>query len=545
MIYNPLQEFDSKFKNLHLEHTKKYFDDLRQRSNVDVAQNQKTVKEYNELKEHLSKLRLRCNWLRVLRVFLFITLILIPLAIWWLNPKIRALRARIEQADDRLEELLALAWAQMQPLNALFDERDALRIIEKTISGIAFAPTFSAEQERDMVTHYDFENGEGNDRTTLDLLAGHYNENPFLFESQLIHRMGQERYHGTLVISWTESYRDSEGRIRTRTRTQTLHASVVKPKPFYSTQTFLNYCAQGGPELSFTRDATHLEQKSEKEIDKYVKKGEKKLKKMTDKAIKDNKDFVSMANADFEVLFDALDRTHEVQFRTLFTPLAQTNMIELIRSRSGYGDDFHFIKRKRTNRILTQHSQGRPMTLHPAEYHSYSFDVIKQSFINKNVRFFKDVYFDFAPIWAIPLYQEQPVASLHPVPDTPHVPRREEINQYSRKECEALFNTVFVQHVVHPNTKTRAILKSDFVEAGNGVDEVHISAYSYDVIRRVEFVSVLGGDGHFHAVPVPWDQYIPLEADNVFLVGTKDRVPAGEILASRNDLCICHKKTNE
>ena len=62
MIYNPLQEFDSKFKNLHLEHTKKYFDDLRQRSNVDVAQNQKTVKEYNELKEHLSKLRLRCNW---------------------------------------------------------------------------------------------------------------------------------------------------------------------------------------------------------------------------------------------------------------------------------------------------------------------------------------------------------------------------------------------------------------------------------------------------------------------------------------------------
>jgi hypothetical protein len=356
--------------------------------------------------------------------------------------------------------------------------------------------------------------------------------------------MGQERYHGTLVISWSESYRDSEGRLRTRTRTQTLHASVVKPKPFYSTQMLLSYCAQGGPELSFTRDATHLEQKSEKEIDRYVKKGEKKLKKMTDNALRSNKDFTSMANADFEVLFDALDRTNEVQFRTLFTPLAQTNMVKLIRSQSGFGDDFHFIKRKRTNRIITQHSQGRPMTLHPAEYQSYSFDVAKQSFIEKNVRFFKAMYFDFAPLWAIPVYQEEPVASLHPASDTPHKVREGEENQYSRKQCEVLFNTVFTGCVVHPNTRTRAILKSRFLKGSNGIDEVRVSAYSYNVIGRVDFVSVLGGDGHLHAVPVPWDEYVPLEAHNDFLVATADRAPQGTVLARHNDLCIC-KKINE
>jgi glutamine amidotransferase len=99
MIYDPLEEFDSKFKNLHLENTKKYLEDLVQRSRVDAVQNRKTVKEYTDLKEHLARLRRRCGWWRVLRVLLFITIILIPVAIWVLNPKIRAMRAAIEQAD--------------------------------------------------------------------------------------------------------------------------------------------------------------------------------------------------------------------------------------------------------------------------------------------------------------------------------------------------------------------------------------------------------------------------------------------------------------
>ena len=151
--------------------------------------------------------------------------------------------------------------------------------------------------------------------------------------------------------------------------------------------------------------------KSEKEIDRYVKKGEKKLKRKTDQAIKQNKDFMSMSNSDFEVLFDALDRTNEVQFRTLFTPLAQTNMVDIIRSRSGYGDDFNFIKQNRTNRILSQHSQGRAINLLPSVYFSYSFDIIKENFISRNADYFKAVYFDFAPLWAIPIYQERPVHS--------------------------------------------------------------------------------------------------------------------------------------
>lgn len=530
MIYNPLEEFDGKFKNLHLDNTKKYLEELVQQSGVDIEANRKTVKEHNELKENLSKIKKKFNLWRFLRVLMIISLILIPLVIIKITPKIKALRSEIEEADKKIEELFALAQQQMTPLNSLFTNRDALKIIESTIPMISFAPCFSVDQEMNMIINYDFNDHNNGEQSTVDVLAGHYNENPFLFEKRLIHRMGVEVYHGYKTIHWTETYRDSGGKKHTRTRSETLHATVTKPKPFYSKQVLLNYCAQGGPELSFTRDATHLERKSEKEIDRYVKKDEKKLKKMTDKAIKQNKDFMSMSNSDFEVLFDALDRTNEVQFRTLFTPLAQTNMVDLIRSQSGYGDDFNFIKQNRTNRIVSQHSQGRVITLLPSAYFSYSFDIIKENFISKNIDYFKAVYFDFAPLWAIPVYQERPVHSLQPSP--------EYSQKYSYKECEALSNKMSAEFVVHPQTKTHAILKSSFVNSQNNIDEICISAYSYDIIPRVDFIPVHGGDGRWHNVPVPWDDYIPLEATNNFFVTTSDLAQNKNIIAQRNNICI-------
>lgn len=459
-----------------------------------------------------------------------ITLILIPLVIWKVTPKIRAIRTDIEEADKRAAELLEEAYKQMLPLNTLFTDRDALSIIESTIPLISFDKCFSVKQEADMKINYDFCEYNEDEESTVDTLAGSYNENPFLFENKIVHTMGNETYHGYKTIHWTETYRDSDGKLRSRARSQTLHATVVKPKPYYNTQVVLNYCSQGAPDLSFSRDASHLEQKSEREIEKLVKRGEKKLKKKTDKAIKENKDFMSMSNSDFEVLFDALDRTDEVQFRTLFTPLAQTNMVALILSKLGYGDDFNFIKSKRTNRIISNHSQGRVINLSPAEYTSYSYDIIKENFTGKNIEFFKAVYFDFAPILAIPAYQERPVHSLKPIPDYSQL--------YSLKECEVLANAVDYEYVVHPRTKTKAILKSSFVTSKDSIDETCITAYSYDIEKRVDIVSVYGDDGHYHNVPVEWDEYIPLEAQKNFYISTDEIAANKSVIARHNGLCI-------
>ena len=530
VIYNPLEDYDTRYRNAHSEKANQFLEKLVQQSGVDIEQNRKTVKQYQEYQKNLSKLRKKRNWLRFLRVLMCLTIVLIPLVIWKVTPKIRALKAQIEEADQRSEELLAEANRQMQPLNNLFTDRDALQIIESTIPLISFDKSFSVQQEADMKINYDFCEYDADEQSTVDVLAGKYNENPFLFENKVIHRMGEETYHGYKTIRWTETYRDSNGKLATRTRTQTLHATVTKPKPFYRTQIVLNYCSQGGPELSFSRDASHLEQKSEKEIERFVKRGEKKLKKKTDQAISRGDDFMSMSNSDFEVLFDALDRTNEVQFRTLFTPLAQTNMVDLILSKVGYGDDFNFIKTKRTNRIISKHSQGRAINLLPANYVSYSYDMIKENFVGKNMEFFKAVYFDFAPLLAIPMYQERPAHSLKPIPD--------HSQQYSLKECEALANAVDYQYIVHPNTKTQAILKSSFVGTKDHVDETCIKAYSYDIEKRVDIISVHGDDGHFHSVPVEWDEYLPLEAENHFYIATDELAKNKSVIARRNGLCI-------
>lgn len=532
VIYNPLEEFAQRLKPLHGEKTKAFFQDLVQRSGVHAEENRKTVAEYRACLENGAQLKKQRNLLRFLRVLMCITLVLIPVVIRKTTPRIRALKEQMDTMEQRAEKLLREAEQQMAPLNRLFTDKDALRIAEAAVPLLQFAPCFTIEQETDMRLNYDLTGESDAEQSTLEVLAGHYNGNPFFFENRLLHTMGTEVYHGYKTIHWTETYRDSKGNLRTEHHSQTLHATVEKPKPFYRTQVVLHYGAQGAPELSFSRDATHLHRKSDKAIERYVKRGERRLKRKTDKAIRNNDDFVSMSNTDFEVLFDALDRTNEVQFRSLFTPLAQTNMVDLLLSDTGFGDDFDFVKRKRMNRIVSQHSQGRDLLLRPEQYTSYDFDAIQANFLTANETFFKAVYFDLAPILSIPAYQERPVHSLKPIPDYTQL--------YSLKEGEALANAANRRYMVHPDTKTEAILKSSFVRSASGADETAITAYSYDIAPRVDYVTMMGGDGRLHSVMVPWDEYLPLTACNHFYITAKENATNKKIMASRNGLCICN-----
>ncbi len=530
MIYNPLEEFEGKYKEAHFQNTNEYFENLVRQSGIDIEKNRETVRLYNEHSSDLSILKKKLKRLRVFRVIMCITVLLIPVVILKTTPEIKDIRSKIEEGDKLTDDLLAQANNQMLPLNRLFSVRDALQIIETTIPLISFDAHFPAEKEADMKINYDFYEYSENEQSTFDVLSGSYNENPFLFENKIIHTMGEEEYHGYKTIYWTETYRDADGELITERKSETLEATVTKPKPFYDTQVVLNYCSQCGPDLSFSRDASHLEKKSEKQIKRMVKHGEKKLKKKTDKAIRSNADFVSMSNSEFEVLFDALNRTDEIQFRTLFTPLAQTNMVALILSKLGFGDDFYFIKNRRTNKIISTHSQNRPLNLRPEKYMSYSYDTVKENFIGLNAEFFKAVYFDFAPLWAVPLYQERPVTSLKPIPDNSQM--------YSVKDYEVLVNSVDRKNLVHPETKTQAILKPNFVSSKDKIDEIFVDSYSYDIKKRVDFVSVFGGDGKFHDVPVEWDEYLPLKARSRFHISAKENAEDKPVIACRNGLCI-------
>lgn len=529
-LLEPLKGYETYFKDTHDSNLKEYFNSLLEKSQVNEEQNRQTAAEYRKALADAQAVAKKIKKYKALRVLLIVCAVIggilclgailnpflliagipliavsIILIIKKLKPLIKSAGEEYDKLNARANELLSEAEAQMAPLNALFDSTDTYRVIEKTLPEMKFHSAFTQPAEDNFIENFGRTDIIDSEMTVTDVVSGELYANPFAYTRAVRHVMGTQPYVGTLVIRWTETYRDSKGHTRTRTRTQTLTATVVKPKPFYHEETYLGYGSQSAPRLNFSRSAAHNERLSEKELEKKLKRGERELKKMSEDAIKDGKSFQEMANSEFEVLFDADNRDNEMEFRLMFTPLAQKNTVSLLRSHVGYGDDFDFIKRGRFNVIKSEHSQSWCMDTSPQRYMSYDVDISRESFISFNNEYFKSVYFDFAPLMAVPAYQEESVHSLS-------VDAIENYScKYSLEEYESLANMLGQRHFEHPESRTRAILKASHISNSNGVNRVQITAYSYTTVERIDFVPVLGGDGKIHPVPVPWTEYIPVQ----------------------------------
>ena len=534
MILDPLQMFDEEYRDGHRAYTERFFEELVCRAGIDIDSNRDTIRQIGENKALLAQLRASLKWRKFWRVVCCITIFLIPLVFLSINPKIKELQNKIREEERREKELLEQAKTQMRPLNQRLTDRDALDMIEAVIPQFSFQPRLSREQEADMAQNFDFEDSDGDEQSTIDILAGSYQGNPFFFGKKLICTEEWETYRGKLNIQWTETEKNARGEEITVTRTQVLEETVEAPKYCYHTQTVLHYCSQGGPDLSFGRKAGHWEGKNDRQIERAVRHSELERKRLADKAVKQNSGFTSMANSLFESLFNALNRDNEHQFRLLFTPLAQNNMTALLRSGVGYGDDFSFEKRKRTNHIISEHSQNREICLRAESYRSHSYDEIRENFLKKNEAFFKAVYFDFAPLLAIPLYQERPIGFRQTMPASRQ--------QYSTREYEVLANALDPAEVVHPSTDSLAILKPRFIASRDGVDEICIDAYSYRIVSRTEYVPARGKDGRMHDVPVEWDEYTPLHERTYFYVTARKPGTDKAVMACRDGLYIYQEK---
>lgn len=544
LLLEPLKYYNQVLKHRHKENLTARFDDLVRESGINVEQNRATVKKYDAQMVKVEKERSRLR----LWTALFITLIIVgiigiilifaaladeklntPLLYSGLGAAlggfliaflvVRPKKKNSQKIKDKLlavaNEIKAEALREMAPLNALFTSKDTLDIFEKSMPAVKFNRTYPNELERELIERFDYIDMTDDDTSVTDMLSGRLCDNPFLFERYISQEMGTEVYHGTKTIHWTETYRDSDGRVRTRTRTQVLHASLAKPKPFYHQSTHLGFGAQAAPDLSFTRKESDTDELSERALERRIKAGEKKLKKQAAKALKEGRDFQEMANSEFEVLFGANDRDHEVQFRLMYTPLAQNNTVDLLRSKDGYGDDFNLIKRGRFNILKSVHAQSWDMDTSPYRYRSHSVDISREAFISFNENYFKSVFFDFAPLLAVPAYQDGPVASMDDL-------SRNYKSYYTPYEHEALANAIGEKHFAHEDSATRAILKTDIIEKRDGVDRVRVNAYSFRGDPRLDFVPTLGGDGKMHLVPVPWVEYSPIKRVSEMIVGSEE-----------------------
>ena len=210
-----------------------------------------------------------------------------------------------------------------------------------------------------------------------------------------------------------------------------------------------------------------------------------------------------MANRDFETLFNTMDRNNEVEFRLLFTPIAQTQMLEIMRNKvDGYGDDFSFNKLNKINFLEAVHLDNIELDNNPDRYKSYSVEASRLEFMRYNQEYFRAIYFAFAPLLAVPLYQQTRThEKIYGI--------RENCNS-SFWEHEALANFYGDRKFQHPECVTHSILKTEENRYSSERAQIEVTAYGYKAVDRVDSVLVRGGDGRMHRVDVHWDEYLPV-----------------------------------
>ncbi len=537
-ILEPLKEY-SRYQKQFDDSVDKTFEDLVKKSNIDVEKNRNTVKMYDEADVEYKKEKKKLHTLRGWRSFLIflsitcviataiggfmiyiaktigasmlagiLTVVIAPVILiasiliitLVLNKKIKLIKETVKVLKQNADLILEEAWKQMAPLNKLFNSDITNNLVNELDTVIQVDRYYSVLHEVYLHKYYKFPYFSNDNSSTINMVVGTITGNPFVISRELEVEMGMKTYEGSLVVTWTETRRDSQGKTYTVTHSQTLIATVTKPCPFYDTETFLVYCNESAPDLNFSRKP-QAHGKDDKQIERMVKRGEKKLAKIAEDDMKHGDgSFVAMSDTEFDVLFGAFDRDNENQFRLLFTPLAQRNTIDLVKD-SPYGDDFYFAKQGKLNTIYSHHGDTWDM-LAGRNISSYSVDLAKQMFTNYNCNFFKNLYFMLAPLLSIPLYQQFK-------PNDMDIDLSSETNIAAR-EAEMLVNILPDNYIGAKGSATRVISKVKFISSIGEVDCIMIYAYSYSITTRTDFVPRVAGNGRMYSVPVNWDEYNPL-----------------------------------
>lgn len=539
ILLEPLKAYKDVYEKQFDENARDYLNDLVKKSGLNVEENRKTVADYKKEVKLVDELNKKLAGQKVLRGFLIVLaiagFIMLALGIYFLvksditvgaillsvgavlavvsivvtvkvvNPKIKHVTEECERHSKLAKAHKSKAWEQMGTFNSLFESNATKELIEKTVPRIRLDDNFDMRRYDYLNGKYGFGDNTKNNRSTIAILTGEILGNPFVVDREIVQEMGSETYTGTLTIFWTTTYRDSDGHTHTQSHSQILTASVTKPKPVYSEQTRLIYGNEAAPDLCFTHKPTHAEDLSERQLENTVKSGARKIKRKQKKELEKGgkATFTEMGNEEFDVLFGALDRTNEVQFRLLFTPLAQKNMLELMKSDDGFGDDFYFRKSNCLNLITSEHSRYWDLNTDYTRYQSYDCDDSFNKFKTFNRNYFKSLYFDLAPLLSIPLYQQHKPQE--------YIYKDSYYRNYTSYEAEYIANKMG-QHVFAPAlSATSSILKTNFVKKDGASDEVQVTAHSFRTEAHIDYVPTLGGDGHIHNVPVHWLEYIPIE----------------------------------
>lgn len=551
-IYEPLNEYVQTYRDRFRKIAEETFDGLASEASVDAEANRRTCSEIYRSEADLCDVQSKISWWIFLCVVLWIgvaagiasifliegitaetiayivagEVFLLLLLFFMIHPKIKHLKKDRDSLESLIAELKDKAWAQMKPLNDLYDWDVLARMISKTVPRLEFDPYFTSQRLADLKATYGWDESFNRERSVIYSHSGLINGNPFVLCRTRKMEMGTMTYHGYKTISWSAREMGSDGKYHTVHRSQTLHATYTAPFPEYYENTCLIYANTAAPDLIFHRKQSDLASREES----WAFKSKKRRLKRKSRDLSDN-DYAIMTNEVFEVAFDTSDRNDNQQFALLFTPLAQENMLELLRDEEvGYGDDFDFIKQKMINTIVPDHLQKMDLDMNPSRYMHFDFDKAKENFHTSNAEYFHAIYFSFAPLLCVPMYQQ-----IRPQHD---IYGHDMMRSSTFWEHEALANFWGQNEFKHSSCVTDCILKTES-KAGKDSSTVTVYAHGYRAQRRVKYVSVFGGDGCFHNVPVEWDEYLPVTGKGTILI-KEDNDPVDPSISQKQHMAHIH-----
>ena len=537
-LIEPLKYYNEVLKDSHRKNVDDFFNELVKKSNVNVEENRQTVKQYKNKLDEITKSKSRIKKFSLLRTLIILTIVgfgiylalkvyyfiqykdldtlslilsicflisiivIVILLIKKINPTISNEKGVKEGLEKEANSLLDICYKQMEPLNRLYDSDDTRQLILKTFPDITLDRNFDMKRFEYLNGKYGLTDNDDVNVSSLKLLTGDIIGNPYVIVKNLFHYLGNQTYHGSLTIYWETYSTDSHGNRVVEHHSETLHASVTKPRPFYYENTTMIYGNEAAPNLSFSRTPSHVENLDERKLNKTIKKGMKEINKIAENSIKNGGNFTPLGNDEFDVIFKATNRDNETEFRLLFTPLAQKNMLDLFKN-GLYGDDIKFVKENKINKITRESYSSWDLDTGRQRFVNYDIDDAYQKFALFEKQYFEHFYFQMAPILSIPLYQQHKPSE--------YIYKHNYSRNYTSYQTEVLANILGGQYFAHPNSQTQAIIKTKYNNNDGQTDNVVVNAYSYDTINRVDYIPVFGGDGNWHDVPVDWVEYIPLK----------------------------------
>ena len=562
-VFSPADDYP-KYLEEYRANLDEYFDQITEKSGIDIKENTKTIENLNAAKDQKKANLKKIKWQQIGRGFtsffavaffilaaisiyqlvkekllfkvisygggIALTIAFILIAIGFIilialliNKNIKKYKLDVESDNSVINKTIELAKSQITPLFNLIKNNVASQLVNKTLPFISINKTISAALINYLQDDFDLRLY-SKDLNYTSVLSGVVMNNPFLLLNYEYFKMGTKQYSGSITIHWTQHIGD-----KTYSRSQVLTAVVTKPYPYYFNDGEFIYTSDSAPKLSFSRKPSGYSNVAlnPKGLASYLKSGVKEIEKYEKMAVKENHPFTPLTNKEFEYVWGAYDRDDENEFRILFTPLAQKQLLALFTPTVNDGvlfDDYYFTKDKKLNYIKCSANSITDELESLDGYYDINYKVIKEKFYLYCDLYFKSIYHLLAPVLAIPEFQ------LSENFDQKLYPKTKEKFPMAIHEVAAFWfadkNNLLKDEKYH---KADLIAHTKYQNSNQDFDYIKVKYDSFKATKMVDYITKLGGDGLMHSIPVEWLKFDPINTELELAITFLDDMSALEV----------------